>query len=103
MLIARLSVTSSQTDTELVAAPAAGDRIEILGLFIMSDGSNDILFYADDGTTLLHRQKTSAASTTTLPPGSQPWDKLPAGENLTVTSTSNVKMFIKVMYQVVSV
>ncbi len=102
MLIARLLSAAAETDTELVAAPAAGIRIEILGLFIDSDGANTVSLYEDDGATLLHRHIGAAEKDVTLPPGAQPWDVLTAAKNLTVTSTAAVGMFIKVVYRIVS-
>lgn len=104
MAIARLLSAAAETDTELVAAPGAGKVIEIYGIYITSDGTNQVSLYADDGTTLLHRQyHISNQRKEILPPGSQPWDVLPVNENLTVTSTGAVNMFIKIVYRTVNV
>lgn len=101
MLTARLLSAAAETDTELIAAPAAGTHIEILGIHIASNGANTVSLYEDDGTTLMHREYAQTPPANA--PGSQPWDKLAAAKNLTVTSTGTVAMFVKVIYRLVDV
>lgn len=104
MAIARLLSAAAETDTELVAAPGEDRALQILAIFITSDNTNQVSLYADDGTTLLHRSYLiSNQRKDILPSGSQPWDELPEDENLTVTSTAAVGMFIKVVYRTVNV
>lgn len=104
MAVARLLSNAAETDTELVAAPGANRAIQILAIFINADGTTVPSLYADDGTTLLHRQYIiSNQRGHPLASGSQPWDQLPEDENLTLTSTGAVNMFTKVVYRLVNV
>ncbi len=104
MAYARLLSAAAETDTELVAAPGAGKAIQILGIFISSYATNQISLYADDGSTLLHREFfDSDRPGIPLPSGSQPWDQLPENENLTITSTQATNTFTKIVYRLVGV
>ena len=53
-----LTTATGDTDTELIAAPAAGKAIAIYGFYFSSDGAQRIDI--EHGTTLLHRQYVPA-------------------------------------------
>ncbi len=104
MSVARLVSAAAETDTVVVAAPGVDKAIHIFGIYITADGTTTVSLYADDGSTLLHRQyNISNQRKEILPPGSQPWDELPENENLTLTSTAAVNMFVKIIYRTVNV
>ena len=98
-----LKTTTADTDTELIAAPAAGRKIIIFGMFFSSDVAQSVLI--EHGTTAMHQQYVAAngGSIAAFGPSLNiPLWEAAAATAVTYTNTVAGNLVIEAWYQTVS-
>ena len=95
---------AAQTDTELIAAPAAGRKIVIYGLYFSSDVQGKVL--VEHGSTALHAQWVAADGGSIAAFNSRSGDtptilwEAPAATAVTYTTTGAGNIVVEAWYDI---
>jgi hypothetical protein len=95
---ANLDVSTAQTDTELVAAPASGLQIVVDTVYVSTAGALEVDFESD-GATLKWKQYTPATAAGQLSSGRNLF-RCDEAESLNITTDGAVGCFVAVTYRI---